>query len=417
MGKIINDFERKGKKQMGVLGKRRKEKQILRGRRKAKKKRERLLKPYLTCFMDPELYTAAMEGKILELVEAFEKGPADRNFDLPVTCIQHCHQNVARILVDKNTNITYAVNKKGKSVLYLAATAGYADLVRHIMENPWVRSSGEERLQNKSPVHAALNGRNIGYLEGETFLLEKFYAAAYQRDRNGYFPIHIASNKGYVNIIEEFLWHCPDSRELLTRQGHRRVNLLVRKNDGLSALDIADGYNENKGSMASFPQQLTRVALRLACAKQCRATDMKNRRVSLGQRGPSKSENYKDKVDVILLASTLIMAMTFSAGVHNPWRRQQLRSRPRLGDHANGKDVPLIRYLQHSSYLALPLLGVALVTMSIAFMAGLYLVSIEKAAGKQRIPTSVYRYKFKWCVPLQCNRSQQHAETNKSKEE
>lgn len=127
---------------------------------------------------------------------------------------------------------------------------------------------------------------------------------------------------------------------------------------------------------------------------------MKNRRVSLGQRGPSKSDNYKDKVDVILLVSTLIMAMTFSAGFTIPG-----------GDNNSSPDQGLAIMLMEKMFqlfvicntgamyssltvaamliwaqltdaglillsvkLALPLLGVALVMMSIAFMAGMYLV-------------------------------------------
>ncbi|OMO50443.1 hypothetical protein CCACVL1_30433 [Corchorus capsularis] len=198
--------------------------------------------------MDPDLYKAAMKGNILELVEAVEKAPADRQCDVPASCIQvspqkntmlhiatsfrhheivnlickdlpffiqeknsrgdtalhiaarigdpslvclivnamqdyssqailgdrnedgntalHeallCHHDkVARILIDKNREISYGVNKEGKSPLYLAAAAGYADIVRLIMENPLGNCNEQQRLRNKSPAHAAIHGRNI----------------------------------------------------------------------------------------------------------------------------------------------------------------------------------------------------------------------------------------------------------------
>lgn len=56
------------------------------------------------------------------------------------------------------------------SVLYLAAAAGFADLVRRIMENPLGRSRVEEKQKIWYPVHAALHGRNIGILSLICFL-------------------------------------------------------------------------------------------------------------------------------------------------------------------------------------------------------------------------------------------------------
>ncbi|XWS54175.1 hypothetical protein CRYUN_Cryun10bG0067200 [Craigia yunnanensis] len=525
--------------------------------------------------MDPGLYTAAMEGKILELVEAVEKGPADRQYDVPASCIQvspqkntmlhiatsyrhheiinlickdlpffiqeknskgdtalhiaarigdqllvhlivnaikdHSseailgdknddgntalhealltnHEKVARILIDKNREVSYSVNKEGKSLLYLAAAAGYADIVRLIMENPLGNCNEQQRLQNQSPVHAAIHGRNIdvlkimwekdqssfhlrceegknplhcaasiGYLEGVNFLLEKFQGAAYERDRNGFFPIHIASDKGYIRIVQEFLWHCPDSRELLNRQGQnilhlaakrgriqvvnyilkmhtlqnlinerdengntplllatinqrpkvvsvltwdRRVNLQLMNKDGLTALDIGQEYNSDTQIMTSFPKRLTWLALRLTCAQRSHPTPLRNRGQISVEGGCSKFESYKESVNLVILISTLIVTVTFSAGFTIPG-----------GDNNSSSDEGAAIMLRERMFhlfvicntiamyssvivavtliwaqlidlglvffalkLALPLLGVALIMMSIAFMTGLHLV-------------------------------------------
>lgn len=74
------------------------------------------------------------------------------------------HEEVARILIDKNRNMSYSVNKEGKSLLYLAAEAGYVSIVRLLMENPVGNYNNVKRkcLTCKSPVHAAILGRNIG---------------------------------------------------------------------------------------------------------------------------------------------------------------------------------------------------------------------------------------------------------------
>ncbi|XVF02004.1 hypothetical protein REPUB_Repub04eG0138600 [Reevesia pubescens] len=497
---------------------------------------------YGSCIsMDPDLYTAAMEGKILELVEAVERAPADRQTDVPASCIQispqkntmlhiatsyrhheivnlickdlpffilernsegdtalhiavrmgdpllvhlivnakkdysseailgdknedgntalheallNHHEKVARILIDKNREMSYSINNEGKSLLYLAAAAGYADVVRLIMENPLGNCNEQQKLQNQSPIHDAIHGRNIdilkimwekdqssfhircekgrnplhcaasiGYLEGLNFLLEKFRRAAYQRDKNGFFPIHIGSNEGYIDIVQEFLWHCPDSRELLNRQGQnilhlaakrgriqrpkvvsvltwdRRVNLLLMNKDGLTALDIAHEYNTDTQIMASFPKRLTWLTLRLTCAQRSQSTPLNRGKFSI-EGGCSKSESYKENVNVILLVSTLITTVTFSAGFAIPGGDNN--SSPDEGAAIMLKermfhlfiicntiamyssiivDVTLI-WAQLIDFcvvffalkLALPLLGVALTMMSIAFMTGLHLV-------------------------------------------
>ncbi|OMO67195.1 hypothetical protein COLO4_30202 [Corchorus olitorius] len=492
--------------------------------------------------MDPDLYKAAMEGNILELVEAVEKVPADRQCDVPASCIQvspqkntmlhiatsyrhheivnlickdlpffiqeknskgdtalHIaarigdpslvrlivnamqdyssqailgdrnedgntalheallchHEKVAQILIDKNREMSYGVNKEGKSLLYLAAAAGYADIVRLIMENPLGNCNEQQRLRNKSPAHAAIHGRNIGYLEGVNFLLDKFSAAAYQRDRNGYFPIHIASDEGHIDIVQEFLWHCPDSRELLNRQGQNilhlaakrrrihlvnyilqvptlqnlinerdengnsplllatiyqrpmvvsaltwdpRVNLQLVNKDGLTAMDIAQEHNTDAQLMASFPQRLTWLALRLTCAERSQPTALTNRRQNSVKGGCSKLENYKENVNVVLLVSILIATVTFSAGFTIPGGENN--SSPNQGAAimlrermfhvfvicntiamyssiivaisliwAQLIDLSLVFF---ALKLALPLLGVALTMMSIAFMAAIF---------------------------------------------
>ena len=58
----------------------------------------------------------------------------------------------------------------------------------------------------------------IGYLEGVCYFLKKFADYIYESDRNGFFPIHIASSRGHIKIVQEFIQRCPDSVELLNHQ-------------------------------------------------------------------------------------------------------------------------------------------------------------------------------------------------------
>lgn len=76
--------------------------------------------------------------------------------------LKHGHEEVARILINKNPEMYYSLNKEGKSLLYLAAEAGFYTIVRLLRDNPVGNCSVAGKHKNKSPVFAAIQGRNIG---------------------------------------------------------------------------------------------------------------------------------------------------------------------------------------------------------------------------------------------------------------
>eukprot|EP00261_Vitis_vinifera_P037666 XP_019078909.1 PREDICTED: ankyrin-2-like [Vitis vinifera] len=170
--------------------------------------------------------------------------------------LQHRHEEVAWNIINKDRNMYCSVNKEGKSLLYLAAEAGYANLVRFIMENPAGNYSIEGKLENKPSVKAAILGKNtdvlkimwerdqssfnlrceegrnplhyaasIGFVEGINYFLDKYCIAAYQGDKDGLSPIHIAAIKGHFHIIQEMLQHRPDLMELLTCKGQNTLHV------------------------------------------------------------------------------------------------------------------------------------------------------------------------------------------------
>ncbi|XP_047313872.1 protein ACCELERATED CELL DEATH 6-like [Impatiens glandulifera] len=181
------------------------------------------------------------------------------NTALHEALLNRCEET-ALMLIDKNLNMLYSVNKEGKSVLYLAAEAGYVSIVKLLMENPVGNCVSAGRFKNKSPVYAAIYGRNIdilrilwekdecsflikcddegrnalhfasttGYLEGVCFLLMKYPSFGYQRDKHGFFPIHIASSKGHIDVIDEMLCQFPDMMELLTLHGQNIIHTAAK---------------------------------------------------------------------------------------------------------------------------------------------------------------------------------------------
>ena len=83
-----------------------------------------------------------------------------------------------------------------------------------------VMSEGPHRIKDRdskgmTPLSYAAY---IGYLEGVRYLLNKFADYMYESDRNGFFPIHTASSRGHIKIVQEFIQRCPDSVELLNHQ-------------------------------------------------------------------------------------------------------------------------------------------------------------------------------------------------------
>ncbi|CAL5416378.1 unnamed protein product [Camellia sinensis] len=195
--------------------------------------------------------------------------------------LKNHHEEVAEYLFRLCPCVSSKRNKQGKSPLYMAAEAGFLDLVKLMTAETVVMDNFMSSSETRSVVHAALGGRNIGtndprtlvpacrkdvleailkreprfadlknedgttalsyailagYLEGVHHLLEKFSVTAYQRDGSGDFPIHVASREGRVDVIREILQHCPDAMELLGKQ-ERNILHVAAKNSKVGVVN------------------------------------------------------------------------------------------------------------------------------------------------------------------------------------
>lgn len=58
--------------------------------------------------------------------------------------------------------------------------------------------------------------------------MSKHHYLAYQKDKRGFFPIHSASQKGFIDIIKLILQNRPDTRELLATRGQNILHIAAR---------------------------------------------------------------------------------------------------------------------------------------------------------------------------------------------
>ncbi|PON87825.1 Protein accelerated cell death [Trema orientale] len=338
-----------------------------------------------------------------------------RNIELNTAlhlALRNRHQDMANFLFGTEPSVAHFLNRQGKSPLHLAAEAGYVALFELMMKIPVEgEDQAELALYKFNIVLAAIREKNkgiltlmlgdwddlfssvflgdqthphpisyaaeIGFLEGIRDMLNKRKECSYTANKNGFFPIHIASYSGHAEIIQEFLKHCPDLRELLNNEsqnilhlaamngkakavsyilknpklqmlinerdskgntplhlatagGHAkvvsiltwdsRVELGLMNGEGKTALDVAVSYS---GKQPSFRERLTWLALRNAGAPRAPhhsssavGSNFQDSRQT--QEETANTEFYKDRINTLILVSTLIVTITFAAGLTSP---------------------------------------------------------------------------------------------------
>ncbi|KAK4270595.1 hypothetical protein QN277_019383 [Acacia crassicarpa] len=370
----------------------------------------------------------------------------------------------------------FALNKEGKSLLYLAIEAGSNHVVDQLLD---ICIQYDFKPQGKSPFIPALTNRNmgmlqtiltkkpnwihlrneegrlplhqaasLGYHEAVSYLVKKCSSCIMERDNHGFFPIHLACSRGHVKVVEELLKYYPDPTEMLDKNGRTllhvaaasgkyelvryilqhpkliiminqkdndgdtplhlatrhwhpkivhsltwdsRVNLAMQNQENRTALDIADLMHDKNPSLA---QRLTWIALQSAGTPRSSARFSNDTIVGAKTESPS-TEQYKDRIGTLMLVSTLIITASFAAGFAMPAGVDQ--GTAVMLNHVMfhlfilsltisvfGAIITAIilmwAYLDDLQLMllaltcAMPVLGISLMTLSLAFLAGVYLV-------------------------------------------
>ncbi|KAL9690097.1 hypothetical protein QQ045_010491 [Rhodiola kirilowii] len=79
--------------------------------------------------------------------------------------------------------------------------------------------------KGRNPLHIAAY---LNYAQGVRFLLDVFHISAYQVDKYGYYPIHLAAKNGHTDVIREMLRQRLDMMELLNLQGQNIIHAAAK---------------------------------------------------------------------------------------------------------------------------------------------------------------------------------------------
>ncbi|XP_074332316.1 protein ACCELERATED CELL DEATH 6-like [Apium graveolens] len=340
---------------------------------------------------------------------------------------------------------------KGKSLVHATVTARNIELLQKVGKiKPAVIHVKDEYGQ--TPLHhaAALN-----FLEGVEFLVHKFKMDIYEKNAYGFYPLHSASKNGHVGILKKLLQHCPDAKEfvnddnqnilhvaamygkdsvvryilstpeldlllnekdkdgntplhLATINWHpevlssltwdKRVDLGLVNLEGLTAIDSAE---EKMEAMTSYRQRLTWMALKSAGTEKAKLQNKpKLDRLKSATNEPYDMDYSKDRVNTLLLVSTLVATVTFAAGFTMPGGYSNSEPDEGMATLLNKITFQVfvicdtialysaimvavtliwaqlgdLTLVLNALKVAIPLLGISLTMMSLAFMAGVYLV-------------------------------------------
>ncbi|KAM5546973.1 hypothetical protein ABKV19_001478 [Rosa sericea] len=169
------------------------------------------------------------------------------------------HLDVVKILTGKDLELLYSANDAGKTPLYMAAERGYDDLVFEMLgtcTNPSYEGPdgltalhvaaayGYEKitrrlLETKRTLAIASDERGLTPLHMAVFkghvsivkqILEFDHSPAYIGDTYKRTPAHHAARAGHVKIMKQLIVYCPDSFELVDKEGRNALHYAISSN-------------------------------------------------------------------------------------------------------------------------------------------------------------------------------------------
>ncbi|CAA7035179.1 unnamed protein product [Microthlaspi erraticum] len=365
------------------------------------------------------LYMAAEAGDEL-LVDQMLQNPAARFEGKSVVHAAIKSRNIAilnSLLVPMYGNLINSRDEEKRSPLSYAASVGYDDGVRRLLQGfenvPYVRDH-----DGFFPIHSAcrrghvgalevilefcpdtiellnLQGQNVLHIAAECgknevvkYILrnEKYAVLINQKDHKGNTPLHLATMSWYPKIVHTLI-------------NDGRVNVGEQNKLGFTALDAAEECMELN---PTFRERLTWMALE--CVGTPRALKLMPYDPLLAH-GPQEgiiqaneipsAKKYKDRVNTLLLLAILVATVAFSAAFsvtkvpeeskhwYKPVALQVFVVSNTIAMYSAVLTTVALIWAQLGDLVlilnvfrfVLPLLGFALISMSVAFLAGMFVV-------------------------------------------
>ncbi|CAL2247810.1 unnamed protein product [Prunus armeniaca] len=347
------------------------------------------------------LYLAAEEGfdEIVKLInkKAVEKKPEVRvngKSPLHAAILGHRNNELLEIISSMEETFESPKDEKGRTPLHWAASIGYLEgivkeLLRHCPDSKELKNFNGENV-----LHVAARCGKDNLVK---YFLKKgeFRMLINQKDSDGNTPLHLATMHHHPKVVYRLAWDT-------------RTNLKLLNGSGMTALDITESTLE---TIASYHGRLTWTVLKSAFAQRAQSLHVLQRKK---QRSPQvadsgggstdlklpNEESIKDRVNTLLVVATLVATMAFAAGFTMPGGNN--------GDAPQEGMAILLTNAMFQAFvicntiamytailvavcliwaqlgdlnlvgtalrLALPLLGISLTMISLAFMAGVYVV-------------------------------------------
>ncbi|XP_065637284.1 protein ACCELERATED CELL DEATH 6 [Quercus suber] len=393
-----------------------------------------------------ETVRKAEDGELMEFVDGFGKSP-------PNIRLVYSRYGTSPTLSDKTPELNTVLHLAAASSVYrisivIVCVPDILDTVLESLPNDILTVKDDKGM---TPLTYAAS---IGYLRGVERLLRKTTMPCVYGEDTRYYPIHIATWKGHINVVEKFLDEYPDMIELNTGAGQnilhvaamngkakmvaymlkrhdlkvemlinnkdrngntplhlaamrrhpmvvsmltwdKRVDLTALNKEGKRALDIALNCN---GRNPSFRQRLTWEALRYVSGPRAPPGRVSGENLQWSKVGMTlRTDEYKDRTGTLLLVATLVATVTFAAAFTMPGGYKE------SGGMAKFLEKPMFHVFVISNSIAMysaitavvtliwahlgdlnlliaaynfsvPFLGLAITMVSLAFMAGNYLV-------------------------------------------
>ncbi|XAR68025.1 hypothetical protein NMG60_11003005 [Bertholletia excelsa] len=317
---------------------------------------------------------------------------------------------VLRIALNLKQALLSTPDSNGRTLLSYAASIGYLEGVRHILDNFDQEAYKRDKIGGSCPIHWAAKKGHVGVIQE---ILERFPDSMDILNGWDQNVLHVAAKSGQTNVVSHILQK-PDLQTLINERDikgntplhlaalnhhprvvsiltwDKRVSLGVKNDDGHTALDALHLYGEE---WPSFRQRLTWMALKQANAPRGHSR--------ITPRCPYCNKVPLERVNTLLLMATLVTTVTFASGVALPGGLHD------TGSHRMGTAVLLrkaafqvflisdtialyssiiatlilvwaqlndLNLAVNSLNYALPLLGLSLTMVSLAFMAGVYVM-------------------------------------------